>query len=80
MFAAVEGGGGNRGGGDGKNTGSCFQHVEANLRFKLVDPGPTHHVTVPLSTRSTRLRSPIYLSDTLPLCRRWFRHLVSKRA
>ena len=37
-------------------------------------------MTSPLFERSTRLRSPIYLSDTLPLAAGGFRHLVSKRA
>ena len=32
---------------------------------------PTRHVTSLLSARCTRLRSPIFLFDTLPLCRRW---------
>ena len=69
VFAAVEGGGGNRGGPE------RTRHVEANLCFKLVDPdppSPARHVTSPLSARSTQLRSPICLSDTLPLCHRRF--------
>ena len=40
VFAAVKGGEGT--GADGKNTGPCFQHVEANLCFKSM-PTPQPH-------------------------------------
>ena len=69
------GGEGTGGGTDAKNTGTCFPACRGQPVFQASrcrPPSPTRHLTSPLSARSTRLRSPICLSDTLPLCRRWF--------
>ena len=68
------GGGGERGGG-WKEHGSMFPACRGQLvveSSRSRPPSPTRQVTSPLSARPTRLHSPICLSDTLPLFRRWF--------
>ena len=60
------GGRGGEGGGDGKNTGPCFQSVFQLSRSRLPSHTPCDFSAI------CALRSPFSLSDTLPLCRRWF--------
>ena len=72
------------GGGGGMGTGGVEGWKEHGSMFPACrgqprPPSPTRHVTSPLSARSTRLRSPICLSDTLSLWCSGFRNLVSKR-
>ena len=54
-----------------KEHGSMFPACRGQPVFQTSrsrPASPTRHVTSPLSARSTRLRSLVCLSDTLPLC------------